>query len=266
VRDPESYAKLQKWGVDSSKIISSSDPAVLPKPEKLSKSTKEKLQKDFEIDEKFLENFVSIGPRDWFHYKTGGLIPFRYKKAILKTFGKDLSANTAEQLLYKSRLVELVDNIIKEHGFNVLLVPMHMNENDTELCNYIKKHVKKSGKIRILVKDTLSPAETRSLISHAKAAVGFRLHSTIISTSCNVPSINIFYVDKGRAFFDQIDQSRFALPIEKVLDDNFEQEFTQLFSKLIKEHSTIAKELELKIEELRNSVTSAVQQVSVGNE
>ena len=259
VRDHESYEKLVAWGVPADKLISSSDPAVLPKPQALSAELKQKLQKDFDIDEAFLDNFVSFGPRSWFHYKRGGLVPFRYKKALLKFFGKTFENESEAYVLYKARLVRMVNDIICKYG-NVLLTPMHMSESDRALCQYIRDHSDQPEHIRTLDNDSLSPAETRALIARAKAAVGFRLHSTIISTSCGVPSLTIYYVDKGRVFFDQIGQSHFAIPIERVLDKNFLSDFDVLFKKLMDSRASIHRDLEKRIDKLRDMTHTAFQE------
>ena len=265
VRDHESYEKLQKWGVPTEKLISSSDPAVVPTPGKLSVATEKKLRQDFQIDKAFLDNFVSMGPRGWFHYKQGGLIPFKYKQAVRKALGVQSTPDNSKYILYKSRLVAATDELIERHDINVLLTPMHMGESDRKLCEHIRDHSKHPDRIRILAEDSLSPTETRSLIAHAKAAIGFRLHSTIISTSCDVPSVNIYYVDKGRVFFDQIGQSHFAFPIEKVLEDDFLPYFSTLFAELMADHKKVTRNIHDHVSQLRTSTKDAFQEITHDN-
>jgi polysaccharide pyruvyl transferase WcaK-like protein len=260
VRDQESKDKLIAWGVPADKVIASSDPAVLPEPDAPSAATKAKLTKLSNIDEGFLENFICFGPRSWFHYKTGGVIPFRYKKALLKLVGKELGGDSPQYTMYKQKLVAAIDTITKTQNSNLLLVPMHMSE-DPELCQYLLEHVATPERVRVLSGDDYSPAELRSIMGQARVMIGFRLHSTIIATSSAVPSINLYYVDKGRVYFDQIGQSHYALPIERVLDDGFVTDLTLLVSDLLKKHDVVQADITEHVGLLRQSVQDAFKQV-----
>ena len=135
--------------------------------------------------------------------------------------------------MYRKQLSKLVAHVTEDLNMNVLLVPMHMEESDVALCKQLKKQASKSEQIQILGSDTLSPSELRSCMSAAKLMIGFRLHSNIIAVSSGVPSLNIYYVDKGRVFFDQIKQSDFAIPIESVLQPDFEKSSQALIQKLL---------------------------------
>jgi polysaccharide pyruvyl transferase WcaK-like protein len=260
VRDQESKDKLIAWGVPADKVIASSDPAVLPEPDAPSAATKAKLAKLSNIDEGFLENFICFGPRSWFHYKTGGVIPFRYKKALLKLVGKELGGDSPQYTMYKQRLVAAIDTITKTQNSNLLLVPMHMSE-DPELCQYLLEHVATPERVRLLSGDDYSPAELRSIMGQARVMIGFRLHSTIIATSSAVPSINLYYVDKGRVYFDQIGQSHYALPIERVLDEKFAANITLLVDTLLKKRDVVQADITKHVDQLRQSVQDAFKQI-----
>jgi polysaccharide pyruvyl transferase WcaK-like protein len=260
VRDQESKDKLIAWGVPADKVIASSDPAVLPSPDTPSINTKTKLAELSSVDEAFLKNFICFGPRSWFHYKTGGIIPFRYKKALLRLVGKKLGGDSPQYTVYKQRLVAAINNLTKTQHSNVLLVPMHMSE-DPELCQYLLEHVATPERVRVLASDDYSPAELRSIMGQARVMIGFRLHSTIIATSSAVPSINLYYVDKGRVYFDQIGQSHYALPIERVLNDGFVTDLTSLVGNLLKQHDPVQADITKHVRQLRHSVQNAFKQV-----
>ncbi len=227
VRDNESKDKLIKWGVSESRVIAAADPALIPKAKPVTKTFKEKLKNKASIDDSFLRDFICVAPRPWFHYKTGGLLPFKYKQPFLRIFKKKQVENLQFNL-YKKRLAQMVDYLLQSTDHNILLLPMHMAEDDSKMCRDLKKSSKEPSRIQILDSDVFSPSETRTLLSMAKLMVGFRLHSNIIAISSLVSSINIYYVDKGRVFFDQIKQSRFCLPIEDVLKGDFIQKFDKL--------------------------------------
>lgn len=255
VRDQESREKLIKWGTSASKVTAASDPAVLPTPSPISQDLKQKLRKDYDIDAEFLNNFVCIGPRDWFHYKTGGILPFKYKKKLAKLVGKQANPKPEpENQAYRKQLNTLITHITNDLGLNVLLVPMHMEESDVELCNQLKTTALQPKRIRVLANDTLAPNELRDTMSVAKLMIGFRLHSNIIAVSSGVPSLNIYYVDKGRVFFDQIKQSKFAIPIESVLRPDFERTTKNLIRQLLKNQSTHRSEISAQTKRLRQDI------------
>lgn len=260
VRDKESRDKLIAWGADSKKVLPASDPAVLPTPRTLSPSLKKQLKREYGIDEAFLDNFICIGPRDWFHYKPSGILPFKYKKKLYKLLGRTLDTTSKQHDQYIKQLSEAMSALTAQHDTNILFVPMHMAEDDTELCQLLQANAADPTRVRVVNRDTLSPSELRSLIGRAKAMIGFRLHSTIIGVSAGVPSLNIYYVDKGRVFFDQIKQSRFVLPIERVLDSSFEKEFLTLFNELLTGRTQVKQEIETATATLRQSVVSAFKE------
>lgn len=260
VRDIESKDKLLSWGVDPTKVISASDPAVLPQPLPLSEELLQKIKLEYSLDDAFFENFICIGPRDWFHYRQSGILPYKYRKRIDSILGRRQRKDSFQHERYTEALRSLVHKLTAEFGVNVLFVPMHLEESDTRLCKELAESVDSSVSACVLERDTLPPGELRSLLSGAKAMIGFRLHSTIIGISSGVPSLNIYYVDKGRVFFDQINQSRFALPIEHTLQDSFVNDTVKLFEELLNERDQIHTEIEAATNELRACVSDAFRE------
>lgn len=262
VRDEESREKLLSWGVPAGRVVASSDPAVLPVPDPVDGPLAAKLRDDAGVDDGFLDNFVCVAPREWFHYKQSGLIPFKYKKKILSMLGRDVSRRTPEFDIYVRRVVELVAQINARYRTNVLLVPMHMEEGDADLCRRIAEEHDGDGEVRILEADTLSAAEVRSVISEARMMIGFRLHSNIIGVSSGVPSLNIYYVDKGRVFFDQIEQENFALPIEFLLEDEYSEVFFSKLDELDSSAERVRHEIDGATARLRQAVRTSFGRVN----
>lgn len=262
VRDDESYDKLVSWGVPNVQLRAASDPAVLPIPTKPNASLKKKLRKDFDIDDQFLANFICLGPRDWFHYKPSGILPYKYKKRLLKLIGKSPEViESDEHRQYIKQLTDMTSTLTNDLGLNILFVPMHMEESDTQLCRQLAAQSNNPDMVRVVDEDTLSPSELRSLVSQAQAMIGFRLHSNIIGVSAGVPSLNIYYVDKGRVFFDQIEQSRFALPIEAVLNSDFQNRVVDIFEEILQNRSSIKSDIKQATTKLRHRVTNTFNEV-----
>ncbi|WP_022881561.1 polysaccharide pyruvyl transferase family protein [Gryllotalpicola ginsengisoli] len=261
VRDAESYQKLRSWGASSPNLLHSSDPAVLPEPAPVDAALAQKLRTVYGIDEQFLSDAIYVGPRDWFHYRTGGVIPFKYKRRLAALLGRTPRPNEANAR-YREHLVAMMRELTTRFDANVMLVPMHLEEGDGELCELLRSAAADPGRVRVVDRDELSPAELRSAIAGCKAAIGFRLHSNIIGVSANVPSLNIYYVDKGRVFFDQIGQSARSMPIERVLEDDFAAvEFVERFGELLENGDAIRAELAQATERLRADVVDAFDRV-----
>ena len=260
VRDKESRDKLVSWGADESKVRFASDPAVLPSPDSPDEELIKKLQAYHGISAEFLDNFICIGPRDWFHYKPGGLLPFKYKQKLYSLLGKSLTKDNPRHDTYIANMTSAISELTARYKTNVLLVPMHMEESDSKLCHLLRDHSVNPEAVKVLDNDNLSPSELRSVISKAQAMVGFRLHSNIIGISAGVPSVNIYYVDKGRVFFDQIKQRRFAMPIEKVLEDDFVDSFIAKFDELFSNRDSIKQEIQKATTDLRKSVIDSFKE------
>src|SRR5690606_285618 len=154
------------------------------------------------------------------------------------------------------RLVDAINALLNTHTCGILLVPMHMAE-DQELCRYLATHATQSTRVRVLKGDLYSPAEFRGILGRARAMVGFRLHSAIVATSSAVPSVNFYYVDKGRVYFEQIGQSHNALPVERVLEENFALDVAARVSVLLQRHQQVRSDIRARVGVLRMSVRDA---------
>ena len=247
VRDQESYEKLLDWGAATDKISFASDPAIfLESPESHSDGIDWNI---IGIKPSDLSDFIAIAPRNWFHYKKGGLIPHRFKRSTA------IAEAPEENKTYIRSLVAMI-NYLSEQGHKILLSPMHMSE-DVPFCRHIQS-LCQTDNIIVLDQDTLNPKQFRYVLSKAKIMIGFRLHSNIIATSNYTPSLNYYYVDKGRAYFDQIKQGHNCFPIEDLLEENFLADFEQNFSRLYASSDETRKALEDKISELRGHLISAM--------
>jgi len=250
VRDKESYEKLLAWGADIDKISFSSDPAVfLESTPNIEESIDWQATGMSKLD---LLNFIAISPRNWFHYKKGGMIPQRFKPKV------STSDIPTENSTYKNSIIQII-NFLTRHGHKVILIPMHMSE-DVSFCEEIKSSCA-NHEIKILDQDTLNPEQFRYVLSKAKVMIGFRLHSNIIATSNYTPSLNYYYVDKGRAYFDQIKQSHNCFPIEILLEDDFIAQFEEDFSRLYKNSKQTRRALEREISNLKTNLISTMAEL-----
>jgi polysaccharide pyruvyl transferase WcaK-like protein len=215
VRDHESREKLLAWDVRVP-VIESFDPAILATPAVFDESLQARLKAETGISAKFLRNSVGFGLRRWFHYRRGGWIPvkFRFWKPAA------VEVTTAEFETYVVRVARLADRLIENNGVNVVFFPMHLNasEGDVEFAATVVARMRNPKRARLIDSDTFSPAEFAGIISQLRAFFASRLHSSILATVTGVPSFVLYYVDKGRLFFEQLGLERWSAPIESILE------------------------------------------------
>lgn len=251
VRDKESGDKLENWGVKT-KIVRSIDPAIMDEPGDIKKETYKVLECNFQIDKKVVENFVGIGPRNWFHYKKSGWIPYKYKKMFIKREQPE-SHNTKHMI---KNMALICDHIINTHNTNIIFFPMHTSssENDLAVSKKIHAQMQNKDKVFFISQDNLPPNQYLSLVSKSKAFIGVRLHSTILSTIGNVPSMVFYYVDKGRIYFEQIKQTKFSYAIDELLKDKMLPTFYTQVDELINNQKKYKLELTKQINELQKEL------------
>lgn len=234
-RDEESKQRLEKWGAKPGTVVASFDSAVYA------------VDTDPDFPRPF-EKYAVVAPRQWFHYRKGGILPYRWRR----------SAPPSERsLTLKSRMVEIIDHLVETHG-GVVLMPMHMSEDPVLVAELVSRAAR-PDRVVVLDEDAHSPEEIRSLLAGADLMVAFRLHAGIIATSVGVPTITYYYVDKGRLYADQVGAAKYTRPIERLLEDGSFEEFKELAESLVddaEQHRTVATALS----GMRDSIRAAFRQ------
>lgn len=235
-RDQESVEKLTDWGVKT-KLISSFDPAVFISSDAVDVSSNTEL-------EQYGRGFVGLGLRRWFHYQPGGFLPKRFKKDEV----------TEKEIRYIEACADVADKIFLRHKKSVLFFPMHLakDEGDEAFAQKVIEKMRYQDSAKVVKGDDLSPDDYLALIARSDWFIGSRLHSTILATVANVPSMVLYYVDKGRLFFEQLELEQFSFPIERMLEDEFPAMLTRDLGQFAEEGIFISKEQERGLEKMRD--------------
>jgi polysaccharide pyruvyl transferase WcaK-like protein len=243
VRDHESKEKLTSWGA-TSEVVASFDPAVYTS-----------------FDAEAGQN-VGIGLRRWFHYRPSGWLPAKYR--FWQKTSSEISVN---EQTYIDEMVDFVNWLIDDQRLTVKFIPMHMSksEDDAGFAQQIRSRLNNPGAAEIFGSDDLSPTQLLEQIGTCKIFIASRLHSAILATLARVPSICLYYVDKGRLFFEQAGQSRFARPIEMMTAAGSNSELRKLTEQLMAESDAVRKEqaaaLEQMKQQLRDDLAAALRVV-----
>ena len=238
--------KLRAWGVRVA-VTPSFDPAVLAPIEPWSDGLAERVQTALGAQADFLDDVVGISVRRWFHYRRGGWLPFSFRRS---------SEDTHDFRLYRQHVVELVDRITKDSDSNVMFIPMHMasTEGDDTFARDIVLRMRRPERARVLDNDSLSPAELTAVIWRCRYFVASRLHSAILATSAGVPAMALYYVPKGRLFFEQLDLPELALPIEVMLKKSAVDEVWPLVTRLREDRDALVATIAERIDYMAKQV------------
>jgi polysaccharide pyruvyl transferase WcaK-like protein len=209
VRDDESRQRLIDWGV-TVPVVSSFDPAVLGSPAPFDDDVRAALSLA-NVPVATLDGSIGFGVRRWFHYDHGGLIPYRFRRR--REVGPRLVA-------YRRSLADLADRLAERSTGLIIFFPMHSQEEegDAAFAREVIGLMRYAHRARVLDPDALSATQYASIMSRMSLFVASRLHSAIIATTAGVPAFALYYVDKGRVFFEQLGLERLSEPIETLLE------------------------------------------------
>lgn len=223
VRDAESAAKLHDWGARS-RVIASFDPAVLMTPPAVTHPKNSSAP-------------IGFGLRRWFHYRQSGWLPQKYK--FWQRRRPDQISAAEER--YIDNCARLADELIERHDAALVFFPMHMHgsENDAGFAGQVIARMRHAARTSAIDSDELSPDAYLAKIAECRFFVASRLHSAILATVANVPAICLYYVEKGRLFFEQAGQQRFALSIDQMQQSNIVSQLIEMSDRLVSESDAV---------------------------
>jgi polysaccharide pyruvyl transferase WcaK-like protein len=250
-RDDESRQKLVDWGVRRP-VVASFDPAVMGQPSTFDAALEARLVESADIDALFLRGAMGFGLRRWFHYRQSGFLPAKYRKS----FDRSEREESADLVSYRLRVAELADRLIEKHDAGLVFFPMHMDpsEGDSEFAESVVALMKNADRTRILATDSFSSNDYAAVIGQLRFFVASRLHSAILATMANVPSYVLYYVDKGRLFFEQLGMQRYSAPIASILEEGAVDRLFDALEGLVKDSKAVKIELATAIHGMSSAI------------
>lgn len=108
-----------------------------------------------------------------------------------------LYKNQDRSAKYIEITAKFIDYIIDNYNANVILTPHALNDNfdDRTVSYLVYAKIKNKGSTYVIDGD-YSPEEIKGIIGEFDIFIGARMHATIASTSCYVPTIGIAYSHK----------------------------------------------------------------------
>lgn len=164
------------------------------------------------------------------------------------------SSSDALDSVYK-----LIDYILEEEKFNILLLPHVYTEacNDLDTLKKIKEHCKDSDRINLLSEERdYSVRELKYIISKCRFVVAARTHASIAAYSSSVPTLVIGYSVKSKGIASDLfgDYKDYVIPVEQLSGENL----ISKFKFIVENENDIKKTLSEKMSLYKGQATSMV--------
>jgi polysaccharide pyruvyl transferase WcaK-like protein len=143
---------------------------------------------------------------------------------------------------------------------------MHVSasENDQGFATEVIARMKHADRAFLISKDNLAPVDMVSVLSMARAFMASRLHSAILASVANVPAYCLYYVDKGRIFFEQMGLAKHSASINSILDEGAVENLTEQINFLIANSANVKTAMRVRLGEMRNEIENDLQRAING--
>jgi polysaccharide pyruvyl transferase CsaB len=132
-----------------------------------------------------------------------------------------------DENLYK-KIAQLCDALIHDFGLKIRFIPFHSDAKmDASIMNKILERMSNASAVAI-EPFYENPLDLIRVFSQARAVIGMRLHSGILSLIASTPFIPINYMSKVENFWEEF-QRIFPLHMPQI-ENNFITIFTNLFN------------------------------------
>ena len=177
-------------------------------------------------------------------------------KSIALTLKRYASKEKDE--LFNGMIVEVINYIVDELKYNVIIVP-HVTIDDDyakslEVINLLDQSIRKNVELLPL---TLTLGQLLTIYSKVRLLVGTRLHSTIFAMTMGTPSVNIeYHGTKGRGVFKQMGLEEYVIQSSNLSAG----ELREIISRIISDDQVNGK-IDSKVSHIRSSNFELVKEL-----
>lgn len=142
---------------------------------------------------------------------------------IISHYIPNCQSNTEGHEKYVEIMSKVADYIIETHDAQVVFIPhvyAPLDSDDRKIAMDVYKHTKNKRNVKLILNE-YDPEELKGIISNLDMFLGARMHSTIASTSMNVPTIALAYSDKTYGIIgEMLGYNRFILGVNNLNLEN----------------------------------------------
>lgn len=218
VRDTKSKKILEEFGVKPNLISVSFDPAISLK--RLDEDeTRSLLQNELKINNH--KPIIGISVRHWFD--THPLIPV----SIAQKLGLRQKNGQEKYLKYISNLAASIDEVNRNHKFEILFIPFWFSR-DSKVADDIISKLSNTENIHKLSRE-YSPSELLALFSRLNFIWAMRLHACIFAATVGVPFVALSYTSKVDNFLKELEMEELSVPIDTMDKTKLIEKFNYIF-------------------------------------
>ncbi len=179
------------------------------------------------------------------------------KDEKMPLIGLNVSKKVSTLIPYQKYIkifADLVDYLVCNMGATVILIPhvVEQGNDDRDVANDVYNIVKNKKDV-LMIKRMYTPQETKAIIGKCDLFIGARMHSTIASTSMNVPTLCIAYSNKAHGIIGRmLGHDRYVINFNNIDYNVLVSTVNNMWNNRMK----IQKELNTKIIEIKKCAMS----------
>ncbi len=159
-----------------------------------------------------------------------------------------------------ANMINVIDYIVKQTNYNILLIPHVMNKEDFSVLEQLKAYFAEVPRRVILLEDNkYSARELKYIISCCRFFIGARTHSVIAAYSSKVPTIAIGYSIKSTGIArDILGENNFCIQVSEL---QTEMQLKELFLKLVENENQYKRKLTERLPDYIASIKNLEEQI-----
>lgn len=185
-----------------------------------------------------------------YYWKTNNMVGVNLSTLIVgSSYGSGLNDKVIGAYKY------MMDKILEETQFDIVLIPHVMKRKDLAILEKIKELYKSNGRVHLISNEDYKSPELKYIISNCRFFVGARTHATIAAYSSCVPTLVLGYSTKSVGIAQDLFGAEEGYVIS-VKDVKQKEDLWNVFKNIIQNEKEIKASLQEKIPHYQEKVHS----------